>query len=55
VRLEAPIEAPGSSLVDMARLQGEGVLTRTEARVLEITCTRTSGGWRLSRAELHSA
>jgi len=54
-RLEAQIEAPGSSLVDMARLQGEGVLMRTEARVLEITCTRRSGGWQLSRAELRSA
>jgi len=55
VRLEAPIEAPGSSLVDMARLQGEGVLSRTEARVLEIACTRTSAGWELGRVRLRSA
>jgi len=52
--LDAPIEAPGSSLVDMARLQGEGVVTRTDARVLEIACTRTSAGWELSRAQLRS-
>ena len=54
-RLEEPIEAPGSALVDMARLQGEGVVTRVEPRVLEITCARTSAGWALSGAQLRPA
>lgn len=34
------------TLAQMARLQGEGVVVRAEACVLESTCTRHDGAWR---------
>jgi hypothetical protein len=55
VCFDEPIDAPGSSLVDMARLQGEGVLPRLEARMLEAHCERTGGRWRLVSARLLEA
>jgi hypothetical protein len=52
VRTAAPIEAPGCTLLDMARLQGEGVVRRTEAGVLEQSFVRRGGVWRIARSEL---
>ena len=52
VQVEAPIEAPGCTLVDMARAQGEGVVRRKERRFLEQTFARRDGVWKIERAEL---
>ncbi len=54
VRIETPIEAPGCTLVEMARLQGEGVVRRTERRVLEQWFVRGPGvsQWRIERTVL---
>jgi hypothetical protein len=52
VAVESPIEAPGCTLVDMARAQGEGVLRRDAPRVLEQTFVRVAGVWQTARAEL---
>ena len=52
VILQAPIDAPNSVLVDMARLQGEGVLQREDSRVLELSCTRAASGWSITRVQL---
>lgn len=52
VVIESPIEAPGCTLVDMARAQGEGVLRRSERRMLEQTFVRRDGVWKMDRAEL---
>jgi hypothetical protein len=49
VRVAAPIEAPGCTLVDMARLQGEGVVRRTERRTLTQLFVREAGAWKLER------
>jgi hypothetical protein len=55
VCFDEPIDAPGSSLVDMARLQGEGVLPRLETRVLEALFERTAAGWTPVTARLLEA
>jgi hypothetical protein len=52
VQVESPIEAPGCTLVDMARAQGEGVVRRNERRFLEQTFARRDGLWKIERAEL---
>lgn len=41
---------PNCTLVEMARQQGEGVLRRSEARVLESGCVKRDGVWKLTRA-----
>jgi hypothetical protein len=48
-RIDAPIEAPACTLLDMARLQGEGVVRRTERRVLEQAFVRRGGVWKIVR------
>lgn len=55
VSIAEPIAAPGCTLVDMARAQGEGVLRRTERRILEQTFVRRAGVWKLERAALRDA
>jgi SnoaL-like domain len=55
VRVETPLDAPGCTLVEMARLQGEGTLRRHERRVLEQAFVRESGGWRIDRSLLREA
>ncbi len=55
VCFDEPIDAPGSSLVDMARLQGEGVLPRLEDRMLEAHFERAAAGWKLASARLLEA
>jgi hypothetical protein len=52
VRIEAPIDAPGCTLVEMARAQGEGVVRRSERRVLEQTFVRSGGVWKIDDAAL---
>lgn len=52
VDLATPIEAPGMSLVDMARLQGDGVLVKSRSRMLEQRWVRIDGAWQLERARL---
>lgn len=46
-----PIE-PSCTLVEMARQQGEGVVKRTELRVLETSCVKRGGVWLIERVEL---
>lgn len=43
---ETPIEGRGT-LLDMARAQGEGVIRRSEPRLLELAAVRREGGWRI--------
>jgi hypothetical protein len=52
VRCTVEIETmigPGCTLVDMARGQGEGVLRRSESRVLEGSYVKHQGVWRIAR------
>jgi len=49
VEIATPIE-PVCTLVAMARAQGEGVLRRSDLRVLESTCVKQDGTWRIHRA-----
>ena len=53
VETERPIE-PGCTLVDMARQQGEGVVRRTERRVIENTYEKHDV-WKLVRSTHRSA
>jgi hypothetical protein len=46
-----PIESCGT-LVEMARLQGDGVLKRTERRVLHGRLVKRKGVWQLASVEL---
>jgi hypothetical protein len=50
VRIETPIDAPGCTLVDMARAQGEGLVRSTERRVLEHAFVRVDGVWKIESA-----
>jgi hypothetical protein len=52
VEIETAIEAPESSLIAMARLQGEGLLRTTAARVLELSYVNRGGRWRIGRVAL---
>jgi hypothetical protein len=52
VTIASPIDAPGCTLVDMARAQGEGVMRRDERRVLEQTFVHRDGVWQSEHAEL---
>jgi hypothetical protein len=51
VQTEAAI-GPNCTLVDMARQQGEGVLRRSEKRVLVGTYVRVGEAWKIERLEL---
>jgi SnoaL-like domain len=55
VRYVTPIEAPGSTLVEMARLQGEGTLRRHVRGVLEQAFIREDGTWKIERSVLCEA
>jgi hypothetical protein len=48
VQTEAVI-GPNCTLVEMAREQGEGVLRRSEKRVLVSTYVKVSGTWKIDR------
>lgn len=50
VEIETPIDST-DTLVQMARAQGEGVVRRSEHRVLEHTCVRRGGSWKIARSE----
>lgn len=54
VELETAI-APGCTLVAMARAQGEGVVRRTERRVLEGRYVKQGGVWKIERADFRAA
>jgi hypothetical protein len=54
VEVETPIE-PSCPLVEMALQQGDGVLRRTETRVLESTYVKQSGVWKIERSGWHAA
>jgi hypothetical protein len=53
-RIEAPIEGR-ETVVEMARLQGDGVVRHDEARTLEIAAVKRDGVWRIARAETRKA
>ena len=46
---------PECPLVDMARQQGGGVLKRIESVVVEGTCVKRAGVWKIQRASYHRA
>lgn len=49
VESAVPIDST-CTLVEMARLQGEGVIRRTERRLLEIACVKRDGDWKIAQA-----
>jgi hypothetical protein len=49
VQLEVPIE-PGCTLVEMARLQGDGFVRWSERRVLENIYVKRDGSWKIERS-----
>jgi len=53
VTTATPIESCGT-LVDMARLQGDGVVKHVERRVLHGRLVKRQGVWRLETAELRT-
>jgi hypothetical protein len=55
VGVDVAIEAPGCTLVDMARAQGEGVVRRTESRRLELALVRSAAGWKIECVRLLGA
>jgi hypothetical protein len=55
VETETAIEGAGDTLIEMARAQGEGVLRRTERAVLETTCVKPGGTWKIVAARLRPA
>ena len=55
VGFDVPIEAPGSVLVEMAQLQGEGSLRQMRAQILELSCARAQSGWTITRAQFVNA
>ncbi len=50
VETATPIESCGT-LVEMARLQGDGLVTRSETRMLESTFVKHNGTWKIEHAE----
>lgn len=54
VEIETMIE-PHCTLVDMARGQGEGVVRRTETRMLEGSYVKRDGVWKIARTVWHPA
>ena len=53
VTTATPIESCGT-LVEMARLQGDGIVTRTERRVLHGRLVKRNGVWEFESAELRT-
>ncbi len=53
VERATPIETCGT-LVEMARLQGDGVVKRTERRVLHCSFVKRGGIWEFDNAELRT-
>jgi hypothetical protein len=53
VELEAPI-GPDCTLVEMARLQGDGTLGRVEARALELEYVNCGNVWKIARSSYRS-
>jgi hypothetical protein len=51
VTTATPIESCGT-LVEMARLQGDGVIKRAERQVLTSSFVKRDGAWKIERAEL---
>ena len=51
VETATPIESCGT-LVDMARLQGDGLLKRSERRMLTSTFVKRNGTWQIEDTEL---
>jgi hypothetical protein len=51
VTTATPIEG-GGTLVEMARLQGDGVVRRSEKRVLASSFVKIDGAWKITRVEL---
>jgi len=51
VCVDEPIDAPGSVLVDMARLQDEGAVRQTYSRIAKLSCARAASGWSVARAQ----
>jgi hypothetical protein len=49
VELETAI-GPSCTLVEMARVQGEGFLKQSERRVLESSCVKQDGVWKIARS-----
>ena len=49
------IDAPDSGLVDMARLQGEGVVRQERRQELWLRFSRTVSGWIVTDAELEDS
>jgi hypothetical protein len=50
VTVATPIENCGT-LVEMARLQGDGVVKRSEKRVLSSSLVKIDGAWKIERVE----
>ena len=50
VETATPIQSCGT-LVEMARLQGDGIVRRSETRVLESTLVKHNGVWKIERVE----
>jgi hypothetical protein len=50
VEIATPLESCGT-LVEMARLQGDGIVKRSEARVLESSFVKRDGIWKIEHAE----
>jgi hypothetical protein len=46
--------AGGGTLVEMARLQGDGILKRSERRVLLCSFVKRDGIWQIGTLELHA-
>jgi hypothetical protein len=55
VEVDVPIDAPHSVLLDMAQLQGEGLLRQHKTRTLRLSCMRADAGWSVLHAELEDA
>jgi hypothetical protein len=51
IETATPIESCGT-LVEMARLQGDGVVRRSERRVLASTFVKRNGTWHIEHSEL---
>lgn len=53
VETTTPIDG-NETLVEMARLQGDGIVRRAERRVLHGSFVKRNGGWRLASTELRA-
>ena len=55
VTIDVPIDAPNSVLLDMAKLQGEGLLQQQLTQTLRLSCSRDEARWTVTSAELDDA